>query len=69
MRIVEFYKIRDNVQEKAIVTKYNAYVRVLDIDNKEHFFSEFTQAVKFLLNDGYTIEYLLRPTLVDKEKT
>lgn len=68
MRIVEFYKVRNNVQEKAIVTKYNAYTRVLDIDGKEHFFNEFTQAVKFLVNDGYTIEYLLRSTLVDKEK-
>ena len=59
MRIIKFYKYDNkNTEYVAVVTMHNSYVRVYS--DKEYFFSELTNAFKFLIDDGYTIEHLLK---------
>lgn len=57
-RMLRFYKGADN--QSAIVTQFNGRIRVLDADNKEMFFHELTTAVKYLIDDGYCMEYLFK---------
>ncbi len=58
-RIVHFHKYdyeNNSAELRAIISRYNAYFRVLDHENKEYKFREYTQAVKYLLDQGFVIE-------------
>jgi hypothetical protein len=58
-RMIRFYKNADN--QSAIVTQFNGKIRVFDGET-ELFFTELTNAIKHLLDDGYCIEYLFNTT-------
>lgn len=45
-----------NSNKKAIIHQYNAYFRLLDGDNKEHFFYSLDNAIQHLLKQGYIVE-------------
>lgn len=50
------YKFTDYTNNRqAIMSRYNAYIRVLAGDNKEYFFYSHNKAIMFLLNQGYSI--------------
>jgi hypothetical protein len=53
IKILKFYR---SDQKSAIVHRFNCYIRVLDGENKESFFRELSQAIKYLLNEGYYID-------------
>ena len=55
IKILKFHKYKDGYKT-AILHRFNASIRVLDGDNKEYFFNELSNAIKFLLNDNYIIE-------------
>jgi len=54
-KMLRFYKGTN----AAIVTPFNGKIRVYEAEgNTETFYSELTNAVKYLVNNGYFIEYL-----------
>lgn len=55
IKILKFHKYIGG-EKTAILHRFNAYFRVLDGDNKEHFFNEMSNAIKFLLDKEYLID-------------
>ena len=46
VRIIHFDKIASD--KTALISRFNCHIRVLDGQNKEHFFRELRHALKFL---------------------
>ena len=42
----------------AIIHPYNATYRVLEGDNKESFYSDYSNALNYLLGKGYKIDFI-----------
>lgn len=53
VKIIKFYR---SDSKTAILHRFNAYFRVLDGDNKEHFFRELLHGIKHLLDEKYFID-------------
>ena len=59
MKLIKFYKVNEDNQElNGIISRYNCYFRLLDIDGKEYFFRDQNNALKYCLDKGYRIENL-----------
>jgi len=54
INIIHFKNYKEN--NEAILHRFNCYIRVLDGNNKEHFFNEFHNALKYLMDRGYLME-------------
>ena len=48
---IHFQELRG--KKTALLHRFNAKIRVLDGDNKEHFFSELRHAIKYLIDSNY----------------
>ena len=53
INILKFYR---SDKKTAILHRFNCYFRVLDGENKEHFFRELSHGIKFLLDQKYYID-------------
>jgi len=51
IRIIHFTLKGSN--KTALLHRFNASIRVLYDENKEHFFADLSNAIKFLINQGY----------------
>lgn len=53
LKLIKFFR-HDN--KEALISRHNASIRVLDGENKEHFFRELKDAITFLFDQNYHID-------------